>query len=712
MSTSKADILIVDDTLPNLHLLREMLKDQGYRTRGVRDGASALRAAHANPPDLILLDIRMPGLTGYEVCEELKADARTREIPVIFISAADEVWDKIRAFEVGGVDYVTKPFQSQEVLARVKNQLALHRLQQDLRAANAVLAEQKAQIEAQAQRLMELDAVKSRFFANISHEFRAPLTLMLGRLEDVLAGRHGALDAEAAGELGNVRHDTHRLNHLIDQILDLSRLEAGVMPLKVRQADLAALLDNLRLAFASLAERKQITFTLAASPEPVLLYFDPDALVKVFTNLLSNAFKFTPVGGRVDIRLTHEAGPEGGGFVRVAVQDSGPGISEETLPHVFERYYQGHDGDTRLQAGTGIGLALSRELVHFHHGHVEVESTVGSGSTFTVTLPLGRAHFRVDQLVEPEGGLDESTPAPQEAQYDLFRTARQVASSDKQAYVAAAQARDQALAAEAEAEDRTTVLIVDDNPEIRVYVRRHLAPAYRVVEAANGVEGLARARQTLPDLIVSDVKMPEMDGYAFCRALKQDPELDFIPIILLTVEDSQESRLEGLQEGVDDYMTKPFEIAELQARVRNLIASRQQLRERFAREAAASPPEDERVLSADERFLQHAREVIGAHLADSTFGVEQLATALAMERSTLYRRLRALVDQSAVDYIRSVRLEHAAHLLSGRAGSISEIAYGVGFKSLSHFSASFSKQYDVTPSAYMRVPRPTETTKL
>jgi len=707
MSSSKADILIVDDTLHNLHLLREMLKDQGYRTRSLRDGASAPRAAHANPPDLILLDIRMPGLTGYQVCEELKADARTREIPVIFISAADEVLDKIQAFKVGGVDYVTKPFQAEEVLARVENQLALHRLQQDLRAANAVLVEQKAQIEAQAQRLMELDAVKSRFFANISHEFRAPLTLMLGRLEDVLAGRHGALDADAAGELGNVRHDTHRLNHLIDQILDLSRLEAGVMPLKVRQADLAVLLDNLRLAFASLAERKQITFTLAAPPEPVLLYFDPDALVKVFTNLLSNAFKFTPVGGHVSILLTHEARPDGGGFVRVAVQDSGPGISDEALPHVFERYYQAHDDDTRSQVGTGIGLALSRELVHFHHGHVEVESTVGSGSTFTVTLPLGRTHFRVDQLVEPEGGVDGSATAPQEAQYNL-RAARQVASSDEQAYVAATQAWDEAPTAEAE--DRTTVLIVDDSPEIRAYVRRHLSSDYRVVEAANGVEGLARARQTLPDLIVSDVKMPEMDGYAFCRALKQDPELDFIPIILLTVKDSQESRLEGLQEGVDDYMTKPFEIAELQARVRNLIASRQQLRDRFAREAAASPPEDERVWSAEERFLQHVREVIGAHLADSTFGVEQLATALAMERSTLYRRLRALVDQSVVDYIRSVRLEHAAHLLSGRAGSISEIAYGVGFKSLSHFSASFSKQYGVTPSVYMRAPRPPETT--
>lgn len=694
--TKQGHILVVDDTLPNLDLLRSMLAEHGFQTRGAPNGKTALRAARASPPELILLDINMPDLSGYEVCEALKKDERTQEIPVIFLSAAGEVLDKIKAFEVGGVDYITKPFHLEEVLVRVQNQLTLYRLQQELRQANTVLTEQKAQIELQAQRLMELDEAKSRFFVNISHEFRTPLTLILGRLEDTLEERYGPVTEQMAHELDSVRHGSHRLEFLIEQILDLSKLEAGVMLLCVQRTDLVAFLQSLKLTFASLAERKKITVTLDAPTAPIWAYFDHEALAKVFTNLLANAFSFTPSGGAIQIYVACDTQVGDEGIVQIKVEDEGGGIPEDALPHLFERFYQAPGPDTRARPGTGIGLALSKELVQLHGGDITVTSTVGEGSTFMVSLPLGQGFFRPDQVVEGETTTLKTS-------HDVYRTSRQVALSQEHAYVTSVQIQQEVQEERDEEADRTTVLIIDDNPEIRALVRRHLVEEYRVLEAVGGESGLALAQQTLPDLIVSDVAMDGMDGYALCTALKQDPELGAIPVILLTVEASSESRLKGLQVGADDYITKPFDMKELQARVHNLIEARQRLREQFVQTEQALPTGGQEILSADDLFLQRARAMVETHISDPEFNVEHMASLLAQDRTTLYRRLRTLVGQTSVEFIRAIRLKHAEKLLAARAGSVSEIAYAVGFKSLSYFSSMFAKQYGITPSKYMRV---------
>ncbi|MFQ5571263.1 MAG: response regulator [Rhodothermales bacterium] len=677
MAGPKGNILIVDDIPENVRILFEVLSQEGYDVRAVTRGDLAIKAARSVPFNIILLDIHMPEMNGYEVCQALKADRRTAKIPVIFISALDEMIDKARAFEAGGVDYITKPFEAEEILLRVANHLALRR-------SNEELAAQKSQIEEQARRLMELDEVKSRFFANISHEFRTPLTLISARLDDLRRYYQGSQAAQAGRLLDLLKNDAYRLDHLIQQLLDLSKMEAGMMSLNLRSTDLIALLRDLLLTFASLAERKEITVTFDAPPESVFLDVDPEAIVKVFTNLLSNAFKFTPPGGRVRVECRRSK-KEG---VDLLVQDTGPGIPAEALPHVFERYYQAELAYTPDQIGMGIGLALSRELVQLHGGTIGVESTVGQGSLFAVALPTRTVSG--EDIVQDQGRQD-----------DLFRTARHVATSVEQDYVTEQQKPDIPLMDEND-EDRTVVLIADDNPSIRALVRSRLEPEYRVLEARNGKEGMECARQCLPDLVITDVMMPEMDGYAFVRALRQDPELDFIPIIMLTVKASADNKLEGLREGVDDYLTKPFEVRELQARVRNLIATRERLRERFMQEAAALPKPDASVMSSDQRFLERARAVVEAHLSDASFSVEKMASELALDRSTLYRHLRSLVDQSTVDFVRSIRLERAAQLLAGRTGTVSEIAYGVGFKSVAYFSTCFSKKYGITPSAYMR----------
>lgn len=548
------------------------------------------------------------------------------------------------------------------------------------------LEAQNAQLETQARKLLELDEMKSRFFANISHEFRTPLTLTIGPLEDLCEGRPSPLGPDAREQVELALRNARRLLRLINQLLDLSKIESGQMKLHLRRTDVAALLRDVASAFSPLAERKRITYRVDVPPS-LLSEFDPERLEQVFTNLLSNAFKFTPEGGTVQLSLRHEAAAADGSgeHVRVTVRDSGPGMASEKLPHIFERFYQAHETGMHPHPGTGIGLSLAKEFVELHGGSIEVESAPGFGSTFTVRLPHARVSAPEEANPEDEPGRPgpsvdgEAVPAPEAPAMQALPPPHTPA----------------LLSA-----DQTTVLLVEDNADVRAYMRSRLAQRYRVVEATNGTEGLELARRLVPDLVISDVMMPETDGYAFCRALKQDPELDFIPVILLTARASIESRLQGLEGGADDYLTKPFDARELVARVENLITSRQRLRARLSRQALlhASPVE---VLSSDAAFLDRVRQVIEAHLDDSDFSVEALASELGHSRGHLHRRLQQLARQSPTELVRRIRLERAAQLLKGKAGTVSEIAYGVGFKSVSHFCRSFREQYGISPAAYM-----------
>ena len=534
--------------------------------------------------------------------------------------------------------------------------------------------------QVEAEQLRHLDRARSRLFANVSHEFRTPLTLTLGPLDDLRAGLHGPLSPAMTDQVELARRNAGRVLDLINEILELARVEAGHTTLRARRVDLGAFVAGIARTFGSFAERKAIAFEIQPPVEPVTIYADPNHLERVLSNLLSNAFKFTPKGGAVRIAVSADATA-----ARIAVGDSGPGIPAAERARVFDRFHR-VESTAGNQPGTGIGLALAKELVSLHGGAITLESEEGFGSTFAVSLPLGRAHLAGDQTAADEEVIATSS------------THRLVSS------LAATTTRqgDDMRESPTIDDDRTTVLVVEDNAEVRAYMRQHLAPAYRVLEAVDGEAGLEMTRRLLPDLVLSDVMMPGLDGYALCRAIKADPETDFIPVILLTARAEPADRLAGLREQADDYLTKPFDVRELLTRIENLIAIRRRLRDRFAETGVAAPllPAPPAVAPADGKFLDAVRAAIEANLGEETFNVEHLAREVAHSRGHLHRRLRTLLGESPSDLIRRMRLEQAARLLEAQAGSIAEVAYSVGFKSVAHFSNAFKEHFGVRPSGW------------
>ena len=550
---------------------------------------------------------------------------------------------------------------------------------------NRLRLEQRLEIERlEAEQLRELDRARSRLFANVSHEFRTPLTLTMGPLDDLRAGLHGPLSPAVAEQVDLARRNAWRVLGLINEILELARAESGLLTLELKRLEFAQFVTSIAQTFRPLADRKAITFDVHTPAEPVMVYGDPDLLDRAVSNLLSNAFKFTPDGGAVRVAVTADDTS-----ARLTVRDSGPGIPAADLPLIFDRFHRASTAAT--QPGTGIGLALAKELIVLHGGSITVESDEGFGSLFTVTLRRGRAHLAPEQVADDSAAF---TWTPRGAAALPFLPPASSPDAPNETVDAGATRDD----------DVTTVLVVDDNAEVRAYVKQHLAPRYRVLEAANGQQGVEVARRLLPDLVLSDVMMPVMDGYALCRALKTDPETDFIPVILLTARAEAEDKLAGLTEQADDYLTKPFDVRELLARIANIVAMRRRLRERFASASVTAPltihasPVD--VEPADRKFLDQVRASIEAHLADDSFTVERLATDVAQSRGNLHRRLRDLVGESPSDLIRRVRLERAAQLLESNAGSVAEVAYAVGFKSVAHFSNAFNEMHGVRPSVW------------
>ena len=554
----------------------------------------------------------------------------------------------------------------------------------------------------EAEQLRTLDQSRSRLFANVSHEFRTPLTLTIGPLDDIRDGLYGDVPAPLAEPLDLARRNAGRVLSLINQILEVARLEAGRVRLEARPVDLGALADRGAEAFRPLADRRGITFTVDPPPSHVVVYGDPEHLGTILSNLLSNALKFTPQGGAVRVSVGREAEA---GTACLAVRDSGPGIPPADLPNIFDRFHR-IDPDGTRAVGTGIGLALAKELSELHGGSLSAESDEGFGSTFTLTLPLGHEHLPVDAVhrdAPPVGWLGgDDTPAA-----DALEAPPALSGDGQSAPLPLVP-----LAPPA-ADDRTTVLVVEDHPDLRAHVRRHLEPAYRVVEAADGEAGLRAARALLPDLVLSDVMMPGLDGLALCRALKAGPATDFIPVVLLTARAAPEDRVEGLAGEADDYLTKPFDPSELRARVANLIRGRRRLAERYRREGVALvlgddaevvptlQPSAPDATPADVAFTDLVRAAIEASLDDETFGVEALAAAVGLSRSQLHRRLRETLDVTPSEALRTMRLERAAQLLAVRAGTVSEVAYAVGFKSVSHFSNAFAERFGHRPSEHM-----------
>jgi len=544
---------------------------------------------------------------------------------------------------------------------------------------------------ATAEKLRELDQVKSRFFANLSHEFRTPLTLIVGPLQRLLeTGSRGTPD-ELATQHRMMLRNARRLQRLINQILDLSRLEAGHMTLHARAQDLNAFVLAVVRAMTPLAERERVTLT-GPAPSLCVVAFDAEHMEKVLGNLLSNALKFTPAGGRVDVTME-----QAGTVVEIAVRDTGIGLSAEQVPHVFDRFYQADASSTRRYEGTGIGLALVKELVELHGGTVQAESVVGLGSTFRVLLPLGEAVRAPGMAPPPRIEDDDVYPAAHPAEEsDALEGQPSGDGALRETTTDGPTARED----DEPQPDRTTVLIVDDNADVRAYLRSLLEPTYRVHDAGDGVEGLERARALLPDLIIADVMMPRLDGFGLSRALKEDPMLAGVPVILLTARAGVEDEVEGLETGADQYVRKPFEPSVLLAQVENLLAQRERLRNYFRQEAGlVEKPE---APSSSSPFEARLHECIEAHLDDSLFSVEMLADEMALSPSQLRRRMKEELHQTPNELIRHLRLQRAATLLREGAGTISEIAFAAGFNSLHYFSRTYRAHFGISPSEHLR----------
>ncbi len=518
------------------------------------------------------------------------------------------------------------------------------------------------------------------------------MTLVLGPLEDLQALRHGPLRQGVIEQLDTAVENSRRLLKLVNQLLDAARMESGRLTLDVRPVDTAAFLQEIANRFTQLSAQKRIDFQVRLPDEGVTAYFDADQIEKVVANLLSNAFKFTPEAGKISLSLETQQDEGHDGWLVVTVCDNGPGIAPEHLPHLFERFYQADDPAIRRQQGTGLGLSVARDLVALHKGTITAESALNQWTSFSFRLRLGDAHFSKAELAAaPSDQFLSQAPAQASA------LAGEILPPEPTSRHSDARSRTHI---KPEGEDVTTVMIVDDNAHVRAYLDQHLSGRFRVLQAADGEEGLRLARETLPDLIVSDLMMPVMDGLTLCREIKADPETDFIPVILLTAKASIDSKVEGLETGADDYLTKPFNVRELKVRVANLIASRHKLKARFRKEDPAlsmtpSQPCDAR----DNFFLEEVRTVITRRLGDEDFGVEELASEIGQSRSSLYRRFESLLNQSPLELIWEMRLRIASQMLKAREGTVSEIAYSVGFKSISHFSKRFRDQFGTSPSS-------------
>lgn len=531
---------------------------------------------------------------------------------------------------------------------------------------NALKLQQEQERQAQ---LEELDHLKSRFFANISHEFRTPLTLILGPASDLYQRATVPSDKE---DLGLIQNNAQRLLRLVNQILDLSKLESGKYRLQLVESDIVSFTRRITASFQSLAQGLRIDLQFETALTQLATPFDPDMLEKTLVNLLANAVKYTPPSGKITVSLQAQQD-------RIAVQvtDTGTGISADHLPHIFDRFYQAQTADyTTHQPSTGIGLALVKELIEMHGGEIAVESTPELGTTFAFWIPKEKSAY------QPEDFADDPAIGVSEADSGLSASASPLPVAPAPAGLSD--------------EMRESVLVIDDNPDVRVYVKKCLGDLYQILEAFDGKEGIETAVREIPDLIITDVMMPHKDGFAVTQELKANPLTHHIPIIILTGKSSRESKLEGLEKEAEAFLTKPFDAQELRLRIQGLLSNRKRLQEKFSRRLLLEASEVE-VSSQEEIFLNQAIAVVEANLGNEDFSIEQMAAELNISRVQLFRKLKALTDQSPSRFMRSIRLKRARQLIEGRAGTIAEIAYSVGFGSPTYFGKCYKEQYGTAP---------------
>lgn len=516
----------------------------------------------------------------------------------------------------------------------------------------------------EAQRMHELDMMKIKFFTNVSHEFRTPLSLIITPLEKILKNTPDADQQKKQFQL--IHRNARRLLNLVNQLLDFRKLEVQEIKLNVSEGDIIKFIKELVISFSDVSEKKNIAFSFHSTVQALETLFDQDKVEKIIFNLLSNAFKFTQPQGSVAVLLDVKQ-INTSSVLEIKVKDTGIGIVKDMQDKIFERFFQNDLPASMVNQGSGIGLSITKEFVRVHGGTITVDSEPEKGTCFTVMLPLTEiAHVK---------------------ELDIETT------------LATAVINEDHELAESNGGKKPVLLLVEDNEDFRFYLKDNLKSQYSVIEASNGKDALQKALASIPDLIVSDVMMPEMNGLAFCRKIKSDKQTSHIPVILLTARTSEEQKLEGFETGANDYITKPFNFEILQSRIKNLIAQRESLHKSFQKHLDIKAS-DIAVTSLDEKLIQNAIKVVEDHISDADFSVEELSHELGMSRVHLYKKLLSLTGKSPIEFIRTIRLQRAAQLLEKSQLTVAEVAYQVGFNNPKYFTKYFKDEFNVLPSVY------------
>lgn len=517
------------------------------------------------------------------------------------------------------------------------------------------------QIENEVAKNEEINNMKFRFFTNVSHELRTPLTLIISPLEGMLK--------ETTDELQSTRlqlmyRNAQRLLHLVNQLLDFRKGEMSTHQLSLSEGDIISYVHSVCNSFLLMADKKHIQFSFFSGIDTFSMAFDADKVGKIVMNLLSNAFKFTPEGGRVTVMIEHVAGTPD--MLEIKIADTGIGISDVDKEHIFERFYQADHKGVEETTGNGIGLSLVRDFVTLHEGEVKVFDNIGTGSVFVIQFPV--KHVETQVQLPPETGISIG------------------------------EEEDKEIKEETERRDFPLLLIVDDNEDFRIFMRYSLELQYRVKLAVNGNEAWEMMQEELPDLVISDVMMPQMDGNELCRLIKQDKRTAHIPVILLTARQNTEAKLEGLQTGADDYVTKPFNMTILVLRIRKLIELSRY--HRVTQGMIDPAPSEIVITSLDEKLIEKAIKYVEDNMSRTELSVEELSRELGMSRVHLYKKLLQITGKTPIEFIRVIRLKRAAQLLRESQLHVSEVAFEVGFNNPKYFSRYFKDEFGVLPSVY------------
>ncbi|MCB0668223.1 MAG: response regulator, partial [Saprospiraceae bacterium] len=516
-------------------------------------------------------------------------------------------------------------------------------------------------------RLKEINQLRNTLFTNITHEFRTPLTVIKGMADSIKSDIENRQLDDMEKSLEMIDRNSDGLLNLVNEMLDLAKIESGNMELELGQSDVVPFLKYVSESFNSLAEENQISLTIYSEIDSLMMDFDPNKLTSIVSNLLSNAIKFTPAEGKIIVHI-NEISDKDGEYLSVKIKDNGVGISQEELPHIFNRYFQADDSTIRKRGGTGIGLALTKELVGLMKGNISVKSTIDIGSEFIVKIPVTR----------------NAPQSENEATGSVIRglTVKGSIASEHSSQVAS---------------ELPLLLIIEDNRDVAHYLETCLANKYETIHAANGITGIEMALEKIPDVVICDVMMPGKNGFEVCEILKTDERTDHIPIIILTAKVTLEDRLTGLSHGADAYLTKPFHKKELFIRLDQLVALRQKLISKIEREGFTTllrkRTHDPKLL-----FLQKIEKLIHEDMDNAGFGSEDLAKKLLISESQLYRKIKAITGKSTAIFIRSIRLKFARNLLLTTNKTVSEVAYETGFNDPSWFSRAFKNEFGFSPS--------------